>query len=386
MLGYNKQKQANYFHFIELSKWKKRNWISEEAFGELIEKINPRYKQTNIFLNIGLFLLTSVIVSSSVGLLSLFTFELFDFENIWFPSLLAGSLMILALQRIVIDDKDQFRTGADDATLYYALGFFFTALFVLLEAHLFQEDLFISGFFVICFAVPAYIYTDRLLSAAATISLVAFIIILFFKLGTGVALFLPFILMISSALGYLITHKNIRTSKSVAIQECLEVINWLSISLFYCAGNYLVVTELGKTLGLESSFPLVIQWFFYFFTVAIPISYIYFGLRRKELALINIGLLALAIGVYTLGHYHYTMSIELALIGGGAFLIAVAWVALKYWSTDKAGISVKPDESTSDGMIIESLVINQTFSNSGTDSSFSGEGGEFGGGGASGSF
>ncbi len=386
MLGYNEQKRSNYFHIDELVKWNKQQWISDLELNRLDEYLKPRYKRTNIFVNIGLFVLTSIIINSALGFMGLLFIGLLDFDHIWFPALVAGSLTLIGLQRIVIDDKNQFRTGADDATLYHALGFFYGFFFALFEDFLIDNELIILGFTTLFFGITAYIYLDRLLTALTILTALGFLFFLLFRLGGIVTLLMPFVMMIVASLGYFFSLKRMKNAKSKVIEECFEIAYWIFIALFYLSGNYFVVIELSAALDLTNSFPILIVWFLYAFTIVVPILYIIFGLKHKEASLLNFGLLAVALSVATLRYYHSSMSIELELIIGGLLLVGIAWVALKYWSSDKGGITLKPNKNLDDGLKIESLLIDQALSDSSTSQSFTGGGGEFGGGGASGDF
>jgi hypothetical protein len=386
MLGYNKQKRANFFHIEVVEKWRNRKWITDQEFKNLSDKLMPRYEHSNIFVNIGLFILTVIIISAGLGLIVLLFHDAIDFDNFWFSSLLTASLLFFLLQKFVIGDKNQFRTGADDAMLYASMLFAFGFFFFLFEDSIFDSGISVSLFFIIFFGVPAVIYLDRLLTAMTVFSLLAFLFFLLFKLGNTAAMFIPFVMMVISAAGYFISTKKMLTAKNKAIEECIEIIYWISIGVFYLSGNYWVVIELSNELGLGSAFPLPIQLFLYAFTIVVPLLYIYFGLKRKEMSLLNAGLGAVAISVLTIRYYHQLLSIEYALILGGMVLLGVAYAAMKYWAIERNGITLEPDEDVDSGLKLESLIIAESFGKSEVDSGFEGQGGEFGGGGASGDF
>jgi hypothetical protein len=386
MLGYNKQKRSNFFHIDVVKKWKNRMWITDQDFDTLSNKLIPRYEHSNIFVNIGLFILTVIIISAGLGFFGLLFNELIDFDNFWFSSLFTASLLFFLLQKIVIDGKNQFRTGADDAMLYAIMLFAFGFFFFLFEDSIYDSEISVSLFFIIFFGAPAFIYLDRLLTAMTVFSLLAFLFFLLFKLGNTAAMFIPFVMMVISAAGYFISTKKMLTAKNKAIEECIEIIYWIAIGVFYLSGNYWVVIELSHELGLGSAFPLPIRLFLYAFTIVVPLLYIYFGLKRKEMSLLNAGLGAVAISVLTIRYYHQLLSIEYALILGGLVLLGVAYAAMKYWVNERNGITLEPDEDVDSGLKLESLIIAESFGKSDVDTGFEGQGGEFGGGGASGDF
>ncbi|MTI39596.1 hypothetical protein [Fulvivirga lutimaris] len=385
MLGYDKQRRDNYFHFLEVKRWGKLKWIDDEALDKLITALSPRYEPTNLFVSIGLFILTCIIISAGVGFASLIFIEVIDSNSGWFLSLVGALILLFVLQKFVINEKHQFGSGADEATLYSCLGFFHLT-FILLFENLFDSALFISIFYFILLGVPAFIYKDRLLTAGAHLALFAVVFFLAYNIGGIMTLLIPFLLMGLSFFGFTFSEKRIVSSTDQATEQCWEVINWISIAMFYLSGNYLVVMELSKELGLADAFPFFVKILFMILTAAIPIAYIYFGLIIRNLALLNIGLIAVALSVMTVRYYHEVMPIEYALILGGAIILGIVWLALRFWKEDKLGVTAKADEDLDSGLKIESLVLDQTFGKIDSTNTFSGEGGKFGGGGASGNF
>lgn len=385
MLGYDKQRRHHYFHFLEVKRWGKLKWVEDEALEKLITALNPRYEPTNLFVSIGLFILTCIIISAGIGFAALIFIDVIDSNSSWFLSLIGALLLLFVLQKFVINERHQFRSGADEATLYSSLLFFHLTFFLLFE-NLFDSTLFISSFYFILLGVPAYIYKDRLLTAGAYLSLFALVFFSAYNIGGIMTLLIPFLLLGLSFFGFKLSDKKINASTDHASEQCWEVVNWISIAMFYTGGNYLVVMELSQELGLADAFPVFVRIIFMILTAAIPLSYIYFGLIKRNLALLNIGLIAVALSVMTVRYYHSIMPIEYALILGGAIILGIVWLALKFWQEDKLGVTAKADEDLDSGLKIESLVLDQTFGKIDSTNTFSGEGGRFGGGGASGNF
>lgn len=385
MLGYDKQRRDHYFHFLEVKRWAKLKWINEQVLEQLNSALKPKYEPTNLFVSIGLFILTCIIISAGIGFASLILIEAIDSSSAWFLSLLAAIILLLILQKFVIGEKHQFGSGADEAALYSSLLFFHLA-FLLLFERLLDEPLIFCIFYVLLLGVPAFIYKDRLLTAGAYLSVYGVVFFAAYKLGGFMTLLIPFLLMGFSYLGFRTSEKKISDSSDYASEHCWEVVNWISIAMFYVGGNYLVVMELSKELGLADAFPFVVKVIFMILTALIPIAYIYFGLLKRNLAMLNVGLIAVALSIMTVRYYHQIMPIEYALILGGIAILAIVWLALNYWKEDKMGITANPDEDVDSGLKIESLVLDQTFGKVDSTNTYSGEGGKFGGGGASGNF
>lgn len=385
MFGYNKERRNNYFHFLEIKRWVKLNWIDDKTFENINESLKPKYEQTNLFIEIGLFILTFVIISAGVGFAALLFSDLLDSKSVWFLSFLASMSLLFILQKYLINEKQQFASGADEATLYASLLFFALSFFLLFE-NLFDEPLAVFIFHFFLFGMPAYIYKDRLLTACASFSLDAIVFFAAYNLGGFMTLFIPFLLMGVAAGSYKISSAKIDSSDDNATEQCWEVVNWISMVVFYLGGNYLVIMELSKSLDLADTFPLFINIIFMILTALIPLGYIFYGLKKKKLAMLNLGMAAVALSIMTLRYYHEILAIEYELIIVGIAILGIAWLAVKYWEEDRMGITAKPDEDLDSELKIESLVLDETFGKIDSTQSFSGDGGKFGGGGASGNF
>ena len=149
MIGYNRDRLNNYFYLIQINQWKKQGWLSNEQYSAFEQKINPRYEETNLFIRSGLFLLTAVIISAALGFCALLFGELINNSNSWFFSLLAALINFTILQKIVINRRNQFRSGMDDAALYGGLLFTFISSFLLFENSIFNDPFLSSIFFFV---------------------------------------------------------------------------------------------------------------------------------------------------------------------------------------------------------------------------------------------
>lgn len=388
MIGYDPIKRDNYFHKSQLKKLYKNNLLSEEEYHKLDIELNPAYKETNIFINIGLFIFTYVIMSAGIGLMALIFSGILSENTIGFFSYLTAVILLIGLQKAVIENSNQFRSGIDDAVLYGALFFIFLGSFLWFENILFKEPIPIIIFLVVLFGIPARIYYDRLLFGLTLISILSLEFFTLHEFGGLFLLLIPFATMGLSYLFFWLSGKQIEQTNSEAKEQCWEVIQWLSILIFYLSGNIFIVTELSAELGLADAFPQPVRWLFYAFTLIIPIYYIYRGLMKKEMSFVNIGIGTLAIGIFAIRYYHAILDIEYALLLGGLALIGIAWLAIKYIKNINEELSVDAGDQVDSGLKIESLIIDQAFGKvAGSDNKdFSGKGGEFGGGGSTGSF
>jgi uncharacterized membrane protein YgcG len=212
-------------------------------------------------------------------------------------------------------------------------------------------------------------------------------------MGDVMQMIIPFIMMIVFIPFYFFIRKLKQRRENDLWIDCLTVAELLSLIIVYMAGNYFIVRELSeKMMGIyiEPGADIPFAFLFYFLTIAIPIVYLYGAIRYKDLVLLRVSLLVLAFSVFTFKYYYSTGHHEISFTVSGALLIIVSIVLLRYLKTIRNGF-------TSENILCdkwananaEAFIISQTMGgNKGmpAEAPRQGGGGEFGGGGASGSF
>ncbi|MEO7766927.1 MAG: hypothetical protein ABIS01_05855, partial [Ferruginibacter sp.] len=174
--------------------------------------------------------------------------------------------------------------------------------------------------------------------------------------------------------------------------NCVKVLSISALVSLYFSGNYYVVKEAGTALlnlDVAKNGDLPIKWLFWLFTIVIPFVYIARGIQKKDIILIRIGLLLVAMIVFTIRYYYTIAPIELIMVLAGLILLAFSYGLTHYLKVPKYGftnIEVDPVNPV-EKMHLESIILAQTFSSQPTTSESKGfGGGSFGGGGASGDF
>jgi uncharacterized membrane protein YgcG len=166
----------------------------------------------------------------------------------------------------------------------------------------------------------------------------------------------------------------------------------LSLLLIYAAGNYLVVRELSielMDLFLEEGNDIPFAYIFYALTVLIPIGYLYFGIKHKDIVLLRVSLLVLAFSVFTFKYYYGFGHPEITLTVAGIVLLVITILLLNYLKTIRYGFTRENILGEKWANVnAEAFIISQTMGGNQvtTPEQFKGGGGGFGGGGATGSF
>lgn len=390
MIAYNKTKFSDLILLEQAKKWKRVNLIDQEIFRAIVEAKWNAYKRSNIFLRAGVFILTYILASSSIGLVFLF-FHLDHEQVIGFFLLLFGAISIAALEYF-IRSKNVFNTGIDESLLYFSIGLILggiTAMFKLYDLHNFSLVLCLMSCPLLVLAVIRYV--DKLLAVCAWL---VFLGILFFGIpdwfGMTVAkITLPFltILMSLAAYNFIVGLRN-----KFALRFYEGCFNWLiytTLITFYAGGNYFVVRELSTSffdVEIKPGDDIPMAWFFYAFTILVPVGMVLSGMLKRNKPFLICGMLLCAAAVATIRYYYSIMPIEVALILGGTVMIVLAVAAYFLYKKKNAGITFEEDH-TSNPLIskdLEAIFISQVMRQHILTPEIKYGGGEFGGGGAGG--
>ena len=359
--------------------------ITKEEREAIYKKYPVGFYSPNVFIGIGLLLLTIIILSFTFGLFALMTGvsneKAFGVLNLFF-----GAIAYTALE-VMIREKKHYSSGVDEGLLWMASIAIFSGVWLLIEPGALASCIliFILGLF------GTVRYADRLM---ATVLYLSFVGILFYcctKLGTAGKAIAPFMIMAASLACYLLVKRSKLKRSLLNYMNCLTMIEIVALISLYAAGNYCVVRELSNEmfdLHLRPLDSIPLGWLFWIFTAIIPVIYLAIGIRNKNTILIRVGLLLVAAIVFTVRYYHSILPIEVMMTVAGILILAIAYGLMKWLRKPVHGFTSNQLSSKNEPgkLQIESLIIAQTFK-PGTDvpdTKFGG--GNFGGGGASGDY
>jgi uncharacterized membrane protein YgcG len=359
--------------------------LSDEYEG-ILKNYPLTFYSPNLFIRIGLFILTLVITVFSFGLLLLLVSD--SAGNAMSGIALFFGMLAYAALEYMVQNKHHFQSGVDDALMWTAAAALFGGTSYLCGA----GDI---GNCILLFLIALYCairFADRLMGIGAYIALLGIFFFAAIKIGPVVKAYIPFMMMGVSAFVYLFVKKFKPTAGNHLYAKCLQVIAVAALLGFYTGGNYYVVRELSNelfhlNLGANETIPF--GWLCWIFTFAIPVIYLARGIQKKDMVFIRVSLLLLAAAVFTLRYYHTIAPLEIVLTLGGGCLILAAYGLTLYLKTPRQGFTNIPVAKTTDidKLQIESLLIAETFN--GPSQPVEGQhfgGGSFGGGGASGDF
>jgi hypothetical protein len=388
MKVYNPQWSVNDFIQEASQNWFRKGFLNENQLNEIKKTYSSDYYKPNIFLKIGLFIFTILAASFSVSIISLIILSALGNENdggLIFLSLIVGATFLFALEQLIKANK-LYHSGIDNALIYMALGAFCTVIVLIFKDSHFPFWVY-CGLILPLFVVASIRYADALVAGSTYLLALSVIAGISIESALGKNL-LPFILMGFSGGVYFVIQKLRLRTDYLYYENCLNTLKMLALITFYLGGNYLIVREGNAQINeAPKSYQIAFAPLFYFFTVAIPFAYIYFGLLKKDRLMLILGLLAIGFSIFTYRFYLSFLPIEIALTLGGAVLIALAGGCMYYLRTSKHGFSQAPDDEKN-SLNLESMVMSQMVQNAipqqGDTLRFGG--GDTGGGGAGGEY
>jgi uncharacterized membrane protein YgcG len=371
----------------ETKRWAKHHFIAAEQFTKISEEYKTPLYHPNLIIRILLFTATLFALSGMSGILGLMFAQTGE-TVIYSGCIVYGLGSFVALEKMFITNN-HFKSGVTEAVMYHACAFTIGGVCGLTDFNSIQIILFTC---LLVFSFAAFRYLDLITTVAAIGSLAGILFYNCFEVGGILKQVIPFVFIFSfSAIFFLI--RKLKSNDNLKIWgNNLLVLEIICLLLIYASGNYLVVRELSVNLmdlNLEEGEDIPFAFLFYLLTVTVPIGYLYFGIKNKDLALLRVSLILLAFTVFTFKYYYSLGHTEIMLMFAGSILITLAIVLMRYLKTMRNGFTGEDILSSKwASMNLEAFVISQTMGGNQTDATktTTGGGGSFGGGGSSESF
>lgn len=388
MIAYNNKWLDNILIQQELENACSVNLISKEEKKTAGDMYPSGFYTPDFFIRVGLFILTVVIVSFSMGLVSLIFLNSMQAESIFAALLIFFGMISYGLLEVMVQHKHHYNSGVDDALLWMCGAGIVGGLNM-------ANNISASGNSVIIFIIAFYFllrFANAVMGVLVVLSLLSIVLLTCSKLGVAAKTTAPFLLMLLAFGIYFFGKKLSLQTSARHYKNSLILIQVMSLIAVYTAVNYFVVREASVALfnlTLTEGEGIPFGWLFWFFTFFIPCVYIFRGIQKKDVVLLRVGLLLVVAIVFTVRYYHSILPAEIAMTVGGLLLTALAYALIKYLQQPKYGFTYQTiyDKHLPDKINIEALVIAETFSAvQPADASAGFGGGSFGGGGASGDY
>lgn len=325
----------------ESLKLKDAGFITAAQYAVIKDQLPVPKTHQNLLVRIGFFVLGSMLFSSIVGAISLFTLSLMEsgYQVILFIYALIGIFFSELLAR------NQYHAhGLDDAFILGFQGLLFVAFGVA-----FQTSMAVFLSMAVFGLLACLRYVNTISAIFCLVGITGMVGSLVIDFGIVNKMFLPFIMLFVAAIMYALYHGLKDNPKTFLYQNSLTVVQVFSLILGYASVNYLVVRELSQSLmGLvvEPNNDIALAWLFYMLTFVVPVSFMVYALLKKDKVMLIIGILTFGFSIFTIRYYYSLMPIESALVLGGIILFALAYYFIRSLKHKETGITFKPDRYT----------------------------------------
>lgn len=388
MLAYNNKTLDHLNIQQEAATAYRKKCITDQEYGAVQAAYPVDFYTPNPYIRIGLFILTLVILSASLGLLALMFLD--AMKDAFAGLLIFAGLATYGVLEYFVQTKKHYQSGVDDALLWMSATLLLCGINIMMELEI---SVFAQCMLVFLISLYATLrFADTLMSVIAFLALLSMVFDRATVSGDLAKMVLPFLLATISLVIYLLMKRGEKANALRYYKSCFMVVQIVALVTLYISMNYFVVRETGSMLFgpyPEDMQGIPLGWLFWGFTVAIPVVYIYFGLKKKDTILLRAGLILVAAIVFTIRYYHSVAPLEVAMLIGGLVLIGLAYGCIKYLKTPRHGLT---DENTDDPhfldkLHLESVIIAETYTaQAPVPDDFQFGGGTGGGGGASGTY
>lgn len=358
MRAYNVRWIYNRNILEQAERWYRQRLLSEEQIVTVRRAYPVEFRQTNGFIEIGLFLFTTVAILAAYLLpASVFSALLTDQKTYGLFNVAFG-VGIGIIGQVLINQRLLYRNGIDNAFVVTLTGFLAFGLNQFLP-----NGLSVATHCLVTLPLLLLLlwyYGDTLLAFFTLATFYTFIFDGLLRLGWRKDSVLPFVLMGVSLMLYLGIRQLIRSyPKQVYYTDPLNLAQWISLIMLAANGNYFVVRELNGVLlkpsligaGPMAAPELSLPWLFWLLTFIIPTLYLWQGFLKKNRMLLILGVLGWIAALMTVREYVGLVPLNIALALGGLTLIAIAVAGIQYLRSGtpdrlKGGFTDRPDDDS----------------------------------------
>ncbi|MFD1141460.1 hypothetical protein ACFQ4C_10085 [Larkinella insperata] len=367
------------------ARWQRQGLFDAAKLAQIQEKFPVGFRESNGFIEIGLFVFSIVATSGSYFLLATLLGQLFDHDIFYHFFNIGFGLAVGFLAGRLISGRNYYRSGVDNALVIAAVALVTAGVVGLLPNNLstWQYCLVILPLVLL----GVWYYSDLLLTMAAFATLITALFDFFLDFSFGKTL-LPFVLMAVSAGLYVLARLYENRDHLVYWRDNFILLEWLALTQLLVSCNYFAVRQLNYwTLDQRPAETpeITLAPLFWLLTTAVPIAFIYLGIRQKERPLLIMGAIGWGLALATWRYYYPLFSLEFYLISNGIVLVLIAIFLIRYLRVPHNGFTDRPDEDSPKELLLnaETLSTIQTTSGHlGPKEGMQFGGGDFGGGGS----
>lgn len=357
--------------------------ISKKEYDEIKYHHPIQLYSPNLFVAIGLLLLTFIIFFGAAGLGALILGPYFRSSTLF---LLLAIISYASLEYICSVKKHK-NSGTDIALMTITTLSLMAGLDILIATR--TEDIIISFLLLLLFIWFTYRYVNLLSGIASAVALIVFVFNLFTSLGDFTIFTFPFVLMMLSAGLYIFSVRRLKVNFFYSYYSIFKAISLVGLIALYAAGNYFVVAYIvANHYFITSQSVLSFGLLFWLWTFFIPAVYFYTGFKKKNLLFIRTGIGLMIVSVITFRLYYQILSIEYVCLIFGVLLIILSYYFMQLFKKGKFGFIYKETRTESTKLEdLEAFAVSQiAMPQQAPDETTKFGGGNFGGAGSGSSF
>ena len=353
MKAYNEQWIFNRDVLAQANRWHRQQLLTDAQLAAVEKDYPSNFRQTNGFLEIGLFLFTTVAILACYLLpISTLSLLLSDSPTAYGLFNLLTGVIIGVVGQLIINRRLLYRNGIDNAFVVTMAGFLAFGLNQLLPNTL---SLATNCFLTLpILLLILWYYGDTLIAffVLATFYTGVFDALLSYSWGRNA---LPFVVM---AVSLFIYAAAVWYQKSYPKQryyaDPVNLAQWFSLLMLAAAGNYFVVREVNGLINFDrpggpaitDAPELALPVLFWVLTFLTPAVYIWFGLLQKNRMLLILGALGLVAAVSIVYEFTDFVPLNVLLTLSGLALIGTAVAGIQYLKAPKHGFTDAPDDDS----------------------------------------
>jgi hypothetical protein len=389
--AYNKTWLRNLEIVKEAKSWRNHKIIAPEQFKAIAEEYPSNFYHPNLMIRILLFIAAFIGLLGVVGIIALIFADIFDSQVAACTlAVIFGAAGLFTVDRVFIAQKNHYKSGLTELMIYASVLSIIVGILGYADL---ENNLLNCVVCLVMFSFVAYRYIDLVCTFGAMLSLIYLVFYVFYSMEGIIQQLLPIIFMVIFTPFYFFVRKQKSKPSNQPWENNLILVEAFTAMLIYGAGNYFIVRELSQELlgvYLQDGEDIPFAFLFYGLTVIIPLIYLYFGIKNKDIVLLRVSLIAIAFSVFTFKYYFSMNRPEFTLTLAGVVILGITLYIFRYLRTPKHGytrenlLSEKWADSNAQAIIISQTLGGNTIAEDAQGDV--GGGGAFSGGGSSDKF
>lgn len=352
MIAYNRQWLNNQYIREEAEEAVREECMDQNTFDAVCEKHPVKFYTPNFFVRVGLAILTLVIVVFSTALIMLMG----GGGSTWAYLLLFMGVCCYVMTEVMVRSKSHYNSGVDNILVWSAgiliWSFFFAEIefeptwFGDTRRGMSHSEVIVCIIGVVISGILALRFVDVLLTVAGLVFL-AFCFV-FWSSDSQSALtkaMIPFVSIATFGAIYSFFRRMKKAAGKPLYRHCLLWGSIAALILMYASGNYYVIKELNSSSDptVQTEMPLFMKAFFWTWTFVVPVACFYFAIRKRDVALLRVGLPLIAAAILTFRYYYHVIPPETAMMLAGAILFIISYSLINYLKQPRGGFTFEPE-------------------------------------------